>query len=301
MDPVARQVVLGDAPLGPALRGLYRRVIEIELLPGRPREDGQRVVRERGERMAALPDEPQMPVGVVDRERPRPGPTLNNYVTPRQAPPMNDRAPGPDQSRGRAVKVARLLAEYGLDGLGGELEHHWTAAGGERLSLRDLADLFNRRLLRAELEAAGERPIDGEVENLHRLLTDEDVSSNARIQAENRLTRVGIDPSSLRADFVSHQAIHTYLTEVREVTLREDAPSAGTAIDSRQETILRLRNRLVAVIERSLESLREAGHLSLGSFDAIVNVTVYCNDCGRSFDLTDLFERRACDCGEGTD
>lgn len=201
----------------------------------------------------------------------------------------------------RRSKVERVIETYELDGLGHELERRWQGVEGERQSLRKLADYFNQRVLNSVLADAEGQFIEGEIENLYQLLTSDDVSASARTQAETKLSRLGIDVESLRRDFVSHQAVHTYLTNVREANLPEDEPSDVEVIQSRQETILRLRNRLVAVTERSLNSLRDAGFLSLGSFDAMVSVTVYCNDCGTSYDLADLLRRRACDCAGEAD
>lgn len=210
-----------------------------------------------------------------------------------------DQTPGKDEGQ-HGTKVDRVIRENELAGLGEELERRWLGVDGERHSLRNLAGYFNRRVLEAALEGANEQPIDGEIENHYRLLTSDDVSASARTQVEARLTRLGIDIESLRRDFVSHQAVHTYLTDVREVSLTEDEPSADTVIQSRQETILRLRNRLVAVIERSLESLRDAGHLTFGEFDVIVSTTVYCDDCGTSLNITELFDQGGCDCRDET-
>lgn len=195
-------------------------------------------------------------------------------------------------------KVSRVIRDYELIGLGEELERRWLGVDDDRQSLRDLADYFNRQVLETALNGAGGQLIDGEIENHYRLLTCDDVSASARTQAETRLERLGIDVEALRHDFVSHQAVHTYLTDVREASLCEDEPTDVDVIQSRQEIILRLRNRLVAVTERSLEALRDAGYISLGSFDAMVSVTVYCDDCGSSYDLANLLRRRACDCGE---
>ena len=61
-------------------------------------------------------------------------------------------------------KVARLIDRYGLDGLGDELERRWTADGAERLSLRDCAALFNRRLLEEALLSAGADAFQRDVE-----------------------------------------------------------------------------------------------------------------------------------------
>lgn len=50
-------------------------------------------------------------------------------------------------------KVARVIREYDLEGLGDELEHGWTADGDNRTSLRGLATYFNERVLDAALDA----------------------------------------------------------------------------------------------------------------------------------------------------
>jgi len=68
----------------------------------------------------------------------------------------------------------QLLAEYNLSGLGVELEQLWTAET-DRQSLRELAAYSNQQLLQQRLEEAGVQILDGEVENIYRLLTDDDV------------------------------------------------------------------------------------------------------------------------------
>lgn len=201
-------------------------------------------------------------------------------------------------SSGHRSKVGRVIERYGLDGLGDELERRWVGEGRERESLRDLANAFNRRVLRAAIDEAGEPAIEGEVENHYRLLTADDVSAAARTQSETRLERLGVNVDALRGDFVSHQAVHTYLTEVRGASLDEEGPSPDDAIERRSDTIQGLRYRLVAVTERSLETLRAAGHLTLGEFNVTVGISVYCADCETTSDVADLLRRRGCDCAE---
>lgn len=196
----------------------------------------------------------------------------------------------------RRSKVERVIETYELAGLGEELERRWLGVDRERQSLRKLAEYFNHQVLETALKQADEQPIDGEIENHYRLLMSDDVSASERTQAETRLARYGIDVEAVKRDFVSHQAIHTYLTEVREASLPSDESSPKDAITNRREAILRLRNRLIAVAERSLDSLRQAGHLSLGEFEVMVGITVYCNDCGISADITNLFNQGGCDC-----
>jgi hypothetical protein len=193
-------------------------------------------------------------------------------------------------------KVGRVLREYGLDGLGAELEARWLGDGYERQSLRDLADLFNTRVLERAMLDAGMDPLEGEVENTYDLLTGDDVSTGVRTQAENRLERAGLDVEGVRSDFVSHQAVHTYLRKYRGA---EQAADDGVdRVDRTVSTVRRLESRTVAVVENSLTTLRNAGTVALGSFDVLVDVRVFCSDCGRQFDVVELLERGGCDCEE---
>lgn len=192
-------------------------------------------------------------------------------------------------------KVARLIDEYGLgDEFGDRLEALWTAKGEERESLRTLATRFNRRLLEAELTVAGVSTLDGEVENLYRLLTDEDVSSGVRTETRARLEREGVDVDGLDRDFVTYQAIRSYLGEYRGVEYSRDEDS--NRVDTVLETVQRLRSRTQSVTEKSLRQLRDTGRLSLGRFRLFVGVQVFCEDCNQQYDIVELLERGGCDC-----
>ena len=196
-------------------------------------------------------------------------------------------------------KVARLIDEYDLGPAFGErLERRWTADGSDRMSLRDLADLFNRRLLDAAMTRADMSMVDGEVDNFYRLLTDGDVSSGMRTEARSRLDREGIDVDRLERDFVTYQAVRSYLKEYRgaEYEKTSDADRVETVTD----TIQRLRTRLRSVTTRSLEQLRDTGRLTLGEFRLFVDVEVLCEECGAQYRVDDLLERGGCDC-ERTD
>lgn len=189
-------------------------------------------------------------------------------------------------------KVGKVIERYGLDGIGEDLEAHWLGDGVDAYSLRDLAEYFNKAVLESALEESDRQQFGGEVETLYRLLTD-DVSSGDRTRAEKSLERNGIDVEALRSDFVTHQAIHTYLRKGRGV--EKDADS-GDPLESARETVNRLRSRLTAVTETSLSTLRDRGTISLGSFDVFVEVSVHCTDCGTHRSLGDLLAQGGCDC-----
>lgn len=193
------------------------------------------------------------------------------------------------------TKVRRVIESYELSGLGDELAARWVGDGYDRESLRSLADRFNRRLLAASMEQAGLSPLDGEVENSYRLLTDDDVSAGMRTQVERRLEREGIDIEQLRTDFVSHQAVHTYLTTDREI----DPPGkrdSGDRLERDRETIQRLRSRLSVVTENTVSRLDATDRLDVGDFSVLVDLQVVCGDCGTTYEISELFEQGGCDC-----
>lgn len=196
------------------------------------------------------------------------------------------------RTRGRRLKIARVIDEYGLDGMGDELERRWTADGEERSSLRDLADDFNVELLTTVLAEDGEQPLDGEVENAYRLLTDDDVSDGDRTRMRRRLERQGIDVDTLLEDFVTYQAVRTYLMEDRDAEYEHERAS----LEEEAERVRLLRGRISTVTENKLEQLSSREDIALGEFRTIVDVTVICEDCGAQEAVTELLERGGCDC-----
>lgn len=198
-------------------------------------------------------------------------------------------------ANGRRGKVVRLIDDRGLHEVGDRLERRWTAEGDERMSLRDLADEFNRELLRAAMGDAGMQPLDGDVENVYRLLTDDAVSGADRTRTERRLDREGIDVDRLRQEFVTYQAIRTYLKDHRGASYD---PDTGDQVESEREHIQRLRGRVRTVTDSKLSQLRQNDEVDLGSFRTLVQVNVLCEDCGTRYDVETLLDDGGCDCAD---
>lgn len=196
-------------------------------------------------------------------------------------------------------KVGRLIRAYELDGMAEDLETRWLGTAETQNSLRELADYFNRQLLRVAMIEAGMDPLEGEVENAYRLLTD-DVSAGVRTQARKRFEREGLDVEHIERDFVSHQAIHTYLTKYRGVQ-KEAQTTDSNRIEKAAQTVQRLKNRLAVVATNTLETLRSTGRIALGDFDVSVDVRVFCRDCGEQYDVRGLLESGGCNCERETD
>jgi len=196
---------------------------------------------------------------------------------------------------GREPKVQRVLREYGIESVADRIAAQWRGEDGPRRSLRDLAKDLNQTVLEAAMQDAGTRPLDGEVANLYRLLTDDNVGTAQRTEAEAKLERTGLDPDQLRSDFVSHQAVHTYLRDHRGVKLAdsEGADQAARAT----ETIQRTAGRLRSVTERAISRL-DGEAVTVGDPDVFVSVEVYCDDCGRQYDIDEFMSEGGCDCGD---
>lgn len=194
-----------------------------------------------------------------------------------------------------STKVGRLLDSYDFDpGYGAELEARWTGERGERTSLRDLADAFNTRLLELALRSAGASVIDGEVDNLYRLLTDEEASAGGRVEARGRLEREGVDVDQLESDFVTYQAIRSYLKDVRGA--EHQSTSGEKRVENTTETVERLLSRVQSVVASDLAGLRRADRITLGDFHLFVEVNVLCRDCQAQYGVVELLRRGGCDC-----
>lgn len=196
--------------------------------------------------------------------------------------------------RGRRNKVARLINEYDLEGLGAELEQLWTARENRR-SLRDLADYFNKNLLEATLEEASVQFVDGELENTYRLLTDDEVNSADRTRIRRRLERDEVDVDKLDSNFITYQAIRSYLKDYRGV---EYTPDETDPIEREKNNIEQLRGRMTSVTDGKLKQLRKDDQIILGQFRTLANIQVICEDCSTQFDVVELLDQGGCECGE---
>lgn len=198
-----------------------------------------------------------------------------------------------EQRRTRGGKVARVIQQYDLEGLGAELERAWTADGEERRSLRALADDVNHELLRASIRRADGDSLEAELDALYHGLVDEDVSSADQTRIRRRLERRGVDVDQLESDFVSYQAIRTYLTKHRDATYEKPETDR---LDETKTTIERLRSKTETVSANRLERLERADELAIGDLAVTVDVRATCRVCGAQYTVTELLEAHGCEC-----
>ena len=201
-----------------------------------------------------------------------------------------------DSTRSRGTKVARIIDKYGLSGMGAELEAAWTGESGERTSLRDLADEFNKRVLEETLRESGVSALDFEVAGTYEALRHG--SSSEETRARRRLEREDVDVDAILSNFVTHQAVHTYLTKDREATLPERDENA---VDRKIETIDKLNSRVAAVTDTAINSLVPDEELDRTSYEVLVDVRIVCSSCGSDHSVGELLRQGGCDCGDQVD
>lgn len=193
-------------------------------------------------------------------------------------------------------KVARLITKYELEGVGEALENRWLGTGVDEQSLRDLAEWFNIQLLIATLSELDNRLYYGETEDIYRLLTDDEIRNSERLKVQRDLERDGIDVEELKSDFITHNAIYSYLTRVRGVQKQNNS----NPLENTRERLQRLRSRTSTVSAEQITALRDSGRLETPEIDVVATVRVTCRSCNTYYDVDEFLERGGCDCETDT-
>lgn len=197
-------------------------------------------------------------------------------------------------------KVGTVSGRHDLQDVAAELKRRWTDDGDDRYSLRDLAEQFNRRVLRSAMVEAGMNPLEGEAENLYHLLTDDDASPGDRVDAERRLEHEGVPVETLRDDFVTHQTVYRHLKDCVGAEYEEETDPAER-LERDVERIDAFQNQLRVVSEEIVRRLTDAGLSQVESPGVYVDVQILCEECGAHFSPRDLLENDACDCDRDAD
>lgn len=191
------------------------------------------------------------------------------------------------------TKIDRVVNEYRLEGMGDELEERWLGTNDtEQSSTRELADYFNKEILRSAIRESDTFTLSGDVEEVYRAL-DDDESADATL-VRSRLEQSGIDVEAVTSDFISHQTVHRYLKEHREVERPERDPERKLA--DAVSVVQQLQGRTTAVTEQKIETLKNNDIVSVGEFSVLNDVQVICESCGRSHEVTSFFEQGGCGC-----
>lgn len=195
-----------------------------------------------------------------------------------------------------SCKVGAAIAEYSLDGMNRRIRTRWTGRDVEKWSVRELTEYFNRELLAAAVRRRRMTPLEGEVENLYRLLTGDDVSSGVRTQARKRLEREGVDVEGLLGAFVSHQTVYRHLRQCLDATPPAGDETDAARVAKSKRKLQSLQTRTRAVTEDTLRQLRDADRIAIDSFNVVTDVSVVCRACGAQYTVEALLDERGCEC-----
>jgi hypothetical protein len=184
-------------------------------------------------------------------------------------------------------KVERNIEKYGLDGLNEELHRRHQ----EGASLRDLATVINKRVLETALQDANATVV-GDVESIYEALRGNEVSVGRRAAVSSQLKQQGVPMDEVEDDFVSHQTVRDHLqTCLDRDTARQPRVTRSDATD----TIEWARSRCIAVIERTLTRLHDAGQLQAANVEVTQSIRVTCDECGSSYRLNEFVDDGGCD------
>lgn len=189
------------------------------------------------------------------------------------------------------MKIERVIEKYGLESMGSELERRWLGDGSEQMSTRSLADYFNRRVLQVALDEHGMYTITGEIDQIYESLQSkegDDALVRSRLQQEN------VDIDVITNDFVTHQTIHRYLTDHREVS--QERPDDEARKQRTLEILDSLRGRTTTVTKRMVTSLENCEGFTLGEISVLTDVQILCEDCRQSYTVSELIESNGCEC-----
>ncbi|MFC7209094.1 rod-determining factor RdfA [Natronoarchaeum sp. GCM10025321] len=186
-------------------------------------------------------------------------------------------------------KVDRISNKWEL----AEIDERLQKRRNDGDSLRDLETYYNQAVLQAAMKATGQETLDGEIPNVYRLLTDDEVSPGERIDVESRLRQNGLDPAELTGDFVSYQTIRTHLNDCLEVDTARDTT---LTVSDAQNTVFKLISRTESVAHQMIARLETGGSLTIPAPTVTLSLRVGCSECGDEYPFSKLLERGGCSC-----
>lgn len=191
-------------------------------------------------------------------------------------------------------KVGRLVGEYELPGTDERLVQEWRGETGQKASIRELTDEFNKQLLQTALDRGDMNYLKGEVDNTYRLLTDDDVTQGVRGNVRRALERADVEIEAVEEGFISHQTLYKHLTRCLGASKPQD--EVTDPVDKSAEDMFSLQNRTVAVVDSKLNQLKSQNHLALGDFEVYVDIQVFCRECETLHNLGQLLRNDGCSC-----
>jgi hypothetical protein len=193
-----------------------------------------------------------------------------------------------------SCKVSRVAVDEGLVGVHEELRERWSEPDGP--SVRELTDEFNKRVLKSAIRSAGTLPLDGEVDNVYRLLSDDEVADAERVRTRKRLQQSGVDIERVEAELVSHQTMYRHLRDCLGTEYERDTKTPSERLAEWSQRLQALNSRTSNVTMQGIEHLDRHGAVEITAPTVTVDITVSCDECGAFFTAEEFLEEGACDC-----
>ncbi|WP_181684845.1 rod-determining factor RdfA [Halorhabdus salina] len=194
-----------------------------------------------------------------------------------------------------SCKVGRVAERYDLIALDADVQDRHDAGA----SLRELATVVNKQMLRTAVERAGgdastlvssEQGVDALFDVLN---GGEETTETERVRVKTRLEQAGVDIETVTDDWISHATIKNHLNDCLSVdTSREPSITESDAIN----TVEWARARSENVVAETIQRLQNAGLLEIDAPATSVTVRITCEDCGRSYSVRDLLDAEGCAC-----
>lgn len=179
-------------------------------------------------------------------------------------------------------KVDDGVEDYGLQAPGTELDSihdylaaRWTGAEGYRsVGYRQLADWFNRQLLRRVYDEHGRSTTGTRLDSEYGALTGDDDLVREEVVAD--LAATGIDAEAVVDDMVSPRTMHRHLTGCLDA---EKSPQEAET-DWERASVERAREQLEEKVAKAASALASKEAL-LGADAADIDVRIYlaCPEC----------------------
>lgn len=195
-----------------------------------------------------------------------------------------------DRDGDRGCKIGRTATEYELADVDTRLVDDWQSG----MSVRRLAELFNKDIIELVLNAANVRQVEWSRSPVYEALRTDELSEAETLKIRRELDRAGIDVEKLSSDLVSHQTVYRHLTQCLDASKSQERTPEERR-ETARNTVYALQNRTEVVTESTLETLQSAGVTDLEDAEVLVDLQIVCRNCGRSMDFESAIDG-GCDC-----
>lgn len=203
-------------------------------------------------------------------------------------------------------KVGDVASQLGLTDIDEELVGRWSGDHPEQMSVRELADYFNTRVLKKLFEESDTGFMKSQAGPFYDILSqdpdDEESPQSARRDREELiedLEESGFDVDKITTDyFVSYQSIYTHLTKCLEVESPSAKNQSENSLANDQDTVRRITAKAAKIGETLMNRNVEDSDDVSGRLEISASVDIRCDECGYKKSLVSFLEDGGCYCSD---